>query len=84
MPIHLDYLVCITGAVEYTLDLPALYGGVHPTFYVSRLLAHQSIGGEGTDPGVGPGPVTVDGEEKYQVERIVAQHRHGGLHHFLV
>ena len=51
-----------------------MYAGVHPTFYVFRLQAYQSTVGDGTNPSAGLKRVTIDREECYEVERIVAYH----------
>ena len=56
-------IVCRVATIAYILDLPALYAGIHPIFYISRFQAYQGTGGDRINPSAGPGPVTIDGEE---------------------
>ena len=57
------------GEMAYELDLPATLK-IHPVFHVDRLSRYQGneVNGQRPPP---PEPVMVDGEEEYEVDRIL-------------
>lgn len=63
------------GELAYELKLPSDLK-VHPVFHVSLLRAHRASTLPGRHPSE-PAPIDVDGEEEYEVERILDSRRHG-------
>ena len=61
------------GSQAYRLDLPSSLRALHPVFHISRLRPYRSGGGDGTHNIAGPPPITVEGEEEYEVSRIIAE-----------
>ncbi|TFK81902.1 hypothetical protein K466DRAFT_501298 [Polyporus arcularius HHB13444] len=67
--------VCQVGNLAYELhlskDLP-----IHPVFYVSLLLPHKhsSLLGQHSPE---PAPIEVEGEEEYEVERVLESRCYG-------
>lgn len=60
------------GANAYKLKLPSKYGRLHHTFHISLLQAYRAR------PGVRPPtPVEIEGEEEWEVERILDERRKG-------
>ena len=57
---------------------------LHPVFHVSRLRDYTTGGGDGVDPAEGHSPVLVDGQEEYEVDRIVRERGQGQRKRFLV
>jgi len=78
--------------VAFKVDLPATMKKIHPVFHVSLLRKYKSrdpSGRDGRPAEPPPPPVAVDGEEEYEVERIVdrrerkirtKKNKHGGKH----
>ena len=61
------------GYCAYRLDLGPRFAGVHPVFHVSLLKPHHARG-LAVAP---PDPILRDGEEEYEVEKIVGHHQRG-------
>jgi hypothetical protein len=57
---------CI-GDLDFKLELPH-YLKLHPVFHVNRLAPYQDNGLDKSPP---PDPVTVEGEEEYEVDKIM-------------
>ena len=64
--------------VTYQLQLPA-HMNIHPVFHVD-LLALYKVTAEYGIPFKHPAPETIDGQEEYEVNEIVAERRHGCKH----
>ena len=64
-------LKCI-GKLTYHIELPPIYSALHNVIHVSKLKLYVPGGGDGTSTNVKL--VLVDGEEQYEVEKIVAEH----------
>jgi len=56
----------VIGQNAYTLQLPRKYGRLHHTFHVSLLEAYSMREGRGA-----PEPIEIDGEEEWEVEKIL-------------
>jgi transposase InsO family protein len=68
------------GANAYQLDLPEKYGRMHHTFHVSLLEPYHTRDGRQT-----PEPLDIDGEEEWEVERILdREETRDGRERFLV
>ena len=67
------------GKNAYKLDLPKSYGRIHPTFHVSLLERYHRREGVQT-----PEPIEIDGEEYWEVARILDEVSSRGKHKFLV
>ena len=55
------------GETAYELDLKQKYARIHPVFHVSLLKKHMA-GGASPAP---PDPIEVDGQQEYEVEKIL-------------
>jgi hypothetical protein len=69
----------VIGKNAYQLDLPKSYGRIHPTFHVSLLERYRSREGVKT-----PEPIEVDGEQEWEVARILDAVVSRGKRKFLV
>ena len=67
------------GKNAYRLKLPAKYGRIHPTFHVSLLEPYHMR--EGCEP---PEPIDIDGEDEWEVERVLDESMKRGKSRFLV
>ena len=70
----------LIGPVAVRLALRGKLRGVHPIFHVSLLRRYQP-GGDGVEP---PPPVTIDEEDEYEVEALVAHRVRRGTREHLV
>ena len=70
--------------VTYQLQLPA-HMNIHPVFHVD-LLTPYKVTAEYGIPFKHPAPETIDGQEEYEVNEILAERRHGHKcqHQYLV
>ena len=64
--------------VTYQLQLPA-HMNIHPAFHVD-LLTPYKVTAEYSIPFKHPAPETIDGQEEYEVNEILAKRRHGCKH----
>ena len=55
------------GSQAYKLDLPESFGTIHPTFHVSLLEPWHARGDEDPEPQ----PILVEGEEEWEVEKVL-------------
>jgi Reverse transcriptase (RNA-dependent DNA polymerase)/RNase H-like domain found in reverse transcriptase/Integrase zinc binding domain/Chromo (CHRromatin Organisation MOdifier) domain/Integrase core domain len=67
------------GQNAYRLQLPQKYGRLHPTFHVSLLQAYRRREGCET-----PEPIDIEGEEYWEVERVLDERRTKAGTKFLV
>jgi transposase InsO family protein len=67
------------GPNAYKLDLPPKYGRLHHTFHVSLLEAYRQR--DGCDP---PEPQDIDGEEEWEVDKILDEKRSAGKRYFYI
>ena len=58
------------GRVAYHLTLPPAYSALFPVFHISKLCAYRDNGGDGTEPAA---PILLDGQEEFEIDKIVAQ-----------
>jgi hypothetical protein len=72
-------VIDIVGQNAYTLELPKQYDRLHQTFHVSLLEPYRRREGEEL-----PGPTMLDGEEGWEVERILDERKSKGKRMFLV
>ena len=72
---------CISK-LAYCIELPPIYSELHNVFYVSKLKVYIFGGGDGTSTNVQL--VLVDGEEQYEIDKIVAECGHGNYKPYLV
>jgi hypothetical protein len=65
----------VIGDVNVRLDLPAAMGRIHPVFHVEKLKRYtrSALDWPGRQQLDRPAPVWVDGEEKWEVDRIIGK-----------
>jgi hypothetical protein len=59
-------VIAIRGKNAYKLELPKSYSRIHPTFHVTLLEPYQRREGVKL-----PEPIKIDGEDEWEVERIL-------------
>ena len=59
------------GETAYGLDLKQKYARLHPVFHVLLLKEHLAVGASPAPPD----PIEVDGQQEYEVERILGHHQ---------
>ena len=64
--------------VTYQLQLPP-HINIHPVFHVDLLMPYK-VTAEYSIPFKHPAPKTIDGQEEYEVNEILAKRRHGHKH----
>ena len=64
--------------VAYQLQLPA-HMNIHPVFHVDLLIPYK-VTAEYSIPFKHPAPETINGQEEYEVNEILAKRRHGHKH----
>ncbi|KAF7116923.1 hypothetical protein CNMCM5793_005553 [Aspergillus hiratsukae] len=72
----------VIGKQAYRLRLPQSYARIHPVFHVSLL--KPWTGRVGSETPAKPQPIIVDGEEEWEVERILADRTIRGQKQYLV
>ena len=64
--------------VAYQLQLPA-HMNIHPVFHIDLSMPYK-VTAEYSIPFKHPAPKTIDGQEEYEVNEILAERRHGHKH----
>ena len=70
------------GKLAYCIELLPIYSALHSVFYVSKLKLYVPGGGDGTITSAQL--VLVDGEDQYEVEKIMAECGHSNHKQYLV
>ena len=70
------------GKLAYHIELPPIYSALHNIFHMSMLNLYVSDGSDGTSTNIQL--VLVNGEEQYEMEKIVAECGCGNHKQFLV
>ena len=68
------------GKQAYKLSLPPQFRAIHPVFHVSLLEPYHARDGKPAPPG----PVSIDGEDEWEIEEILAKRTMRGKPQYLV
>ena len=72
----------VLSTLSYQLDLPKSWK-IHPTFHISLLSLYKETDTHGPNY-IRPPPELVNGEEEYEVERILKHRGHPKRHQYLI